>query len=193
MFRLPKKATQENSKQVKVAQGTDEFVGNSDLYLQEALTEVDLPQYVEDFTKSLRELLEILSNQLALAELCIKKRRSWKRYQKLVNSKQIKKKPSLVRPSETPQINNEEYQAVKRTAGEGISVFDQGDFHLQAALIEAGFPQYVEDFTQSIRELLKNLSNQLALAESCLKDRVVWGRYQALVQSRREYRRKHLR
>ncbi len=193
MFRSPKQSIQANIKGRKTVQRPDVILEQGDLYLQEALTEVGLPKYVEDLMKNMRELLENLSNELAIAELCINKRRSWKRYQKLVNSKQIRQKPSLVRPSEAPQTNNEEYQAVKRTVGEGISVFDQGDFHLQAALIEASFPQYVEDFTQSIRELLKNLSNQLALAESCLKDGVVWGRYQALVQSRREYRRKHLR
>ncbi len=72
----PPKGQQEDNKQPKKIQRTDEFVSNGDLYLQEALTEADFPQYIEDFTQNIREVLENLSHQLVIVEFCIKRRRS---------------------------------------------------------------------------------------------------------------------
>ncbi len=178
---------QANSKGRKTVQRPDVILEQGDLYLQEALTEVGLPKYVEDLMKNMRELLENLSNELAIVELCIKKRYSWKRYQMLVKKQHAKQRVNIARPSEVTQKSSIQYQALDRLD----VVLEQGDFHLQEALIQAGFPQYIERFANSIHNVFKNLSNQVVLAELCLKDRYGWDQYNTLAQSQREKRRKY--
>ncbi len=87
----PPKGQQEDNKQRKTAFPANQISEIADLRLQEALIQAGFPQYVEDFTQSIRELLENLSHQLAVAELCIKQRCSWKKYERLKVQQKISK------------------------------------------------------------------------------------------------------
>ncbi len=80
----------------------------------------------------------------------------------------------MVKPPKGQQEDNKQ----RKTAFPANQISEIADLRLQEALIQAGFPRYVEDFTQSIHQVLETLSNRLALAELCLKQGYNWDKYE---------------